>query len=218
MNTFELTAQPVVSYNLAYKQAEHDWSKESFKYIAEHREYDWELSWISENPNIDWNIIESTISRNANITRAVAQANQDNQLNWPISENQHINWDFIQVNPDDNWNLWRIRMNRMAGANGLVGATGSVGATGATGSVGATGANGLVGATGRNATEDSKKPTPEKREIFIRKQLQQWFSHSGLKEELMATVWHPRNIDKFHHWDPETFGGLSADNEEEGSF
>lgn len=199
MNTFELTAQPVVSYNLAYKQADHDWSKESFKYIAEHREYDWELSWISENPNIDWNIIESTISRNANITRAVAQANQDNQFNWPISENQHINWDFIQVNPDDNWNLWRIRMNRMAGANGLVGAT---------------------GATGRIATEDSKKPTPEKREIFIRKQLQQWFSHSGLKEELMATVWHPRNIGKFHHWDPETFGGLSADNEEEeeGSF
>ena len=31
------------------------------------------------------------------------------------------------------------------------------------------------------------------------------FKRSGLKQELMATVWHPINCDKFHYWDPETF-------------
>jgi hypothetical protein len=31
------------------------------------------------------------------------------------------------------------------------------------------------------------------------------FKCSKLKEELMATLWHPINFDKFHYWDPETF-------------
>ena len=31
------------------------------------------------------------------------------------------------------------------------------------------------------------------------------FKRSALKEQLMATVWHPINFDKFGHWDPETF-------------
>jgi hypothetical protein len=31
------------------------------------------------------------------------------------------------------------------------------------------------------------------------------FKRSALKEQLMATVWHPINCDKFHYWDPETF-------------
>jgi hypothetical protein len=41
---------------------------------------------------------------------------------------------------------------------------------------------------------------------FIRKELQKWFSRSSLKEELMANVWHPKNIDKFKYLDPDTFG------------
>ena len=31
------------------------------------------------------------------------------------------------------------------------------------------------------------------------------FKRSGLKEELMATLWHPINFNKFYYWDPETF-------------
>lgn len=31
------------------------------------------------------------------------------------------------------------------------------------------------------------------------------FKRSQLKEELMATLWHPNNFNHFIHWDPETF-------------
>jgi hypothetical protein len=40
---------------------------------------------------------------------------------------------------------------------------------------------------------------------FIRKGLQEWFRKSVLKEELMASVWHPRHFHKFHWMDPDTF-------------
>jgi hypothetical protein len=52
---------------------------------------------------------------------------------------------------------------------------------------------------------------PQNKSKYIRKQLQKWFSQSSLKEELMAKVWHPRNIDKFKYLDPETFGGLEEE-------
>jgi hypothetical protein len=29
------------------------------------------------------------------------------------------------------------------------------------------------------------------------------YFHNNVYEELMKYVWHPKNIDKFHHWDPE---------------
>ncbi len=41
---------------------------------------------------------------------------------------------------------------------------------------------------------------------YIRKELQQWFKQSELKAELIATVWHPKNYEKFKYLDPETFG------------
>jgi hypothetical protein len=31
----------------------------------------------------------------------------------------------------------------------------------------------------------------------------------------MASVWHPRNIHRFKHMDPETFGGMGEEEEEE---
>jgi hypothetical protein len=40
----------------------------------------------------------------------------------------------------------------------------------------------------------------------IRKDLQDKFKKSPLKEELMAVVWHPRNFEKFKYLDPEEFG------------
>lgn len=40
----------------------------------------------------------------------------------------------------------------------------------------------------------------------IRKELQENFKGSPLKEKLMAVVWHPRNFEKFKYLDPEEFG------------
>jgi hypothetical protein len=51
---------------------------------------------------------------------------------------------------------------------------------------------------------------------YIRADLQKWFSKSDIKQELMATVWHPRNINRFKYLDPETFGGMGEGEEEEG--
>jgi hypothetical protein len=56
---------------------------------------------------------------------------------------------------------------------------------------------------------------PNGKPEFIRKELQRWFSRSHLKEKLMATIWHPKNIDKFRHMDPDLFAGLYEDVEEE---
>jgi hypothetical protein len=50
---------------------------------------------------------------------------------------------------------------------------------------------------------------------FVCKELQKWFSQSSLKEEMMADIWHPRNINKFKYMDPEIFGGLGEQDEEE---
>ena len=44
------------------------------------------------------------------------------------------------------------------------------------------------------------------REKYIRTRFQEWFMRSELKAELMASVWHPRNFEKFKYLNPETFG------------
>jgi hypothetical protein len=43
------------------------------------------------------------------------------------------------------------------------------------------------------------------KENFIRKELSECFKKSELKEELMATIWHPKNFDKFRYLDPDLF-------------
>ena len=41
---------------------------------------------------------------------------------------------------------------------------------------------------------------------YIRKCYQTHFMSSGIAEELIANVWHPRNFERFKYLDPETFG------------
>ena len=41
---------------------------------------------------------------------------------------------------------------------------------------------------------------------FIRKCFQKHFMSSGIAEEIIAKVWHPRNFEKFKYLDPDTFG------------
>ncbi len=40
---------------------------------------------------------------------------------------------------------------------------------------------------------------------YIRQKMQQWFKKTDLKCELIATVWHPKNWNKFKYLDPEVF-------------
>jgi len=49
----------------------------------------------------------------------------------------------------------------------------------------------------------------------VREELQKWFSKSDLKQELMASVWHPRNIHRFKYLDPDTFVGMGEEDEED---
>jgi hypothetical protein len=46
----------------------------------------------------------------------------------------------------------------------------------------------------------------DRKNNYIRKRFQKHFMSSGLAEELMANVWHPRNFEKFKYLDLETFG------------
>jgi hypothetical protein len=51
----------------------------------------------------------------------------------------------------------------------------------------------------------SQNPMTNAKENFIRKELSELFKKSELKEELMATIWHPKNFEKFKYWDPDVF-------------
>ena len=44
------------------------------------------------------------------------------------------------------------------------------------------------------------------KEVFIRKEMQDAFAVSALKEELMQVVWHPRNLRRMHENGHELFG------------
>jgi len=54
----------------------------------------------------------------------------------------------------------------------------------------------------------SKNKMTNNKDQYIRRSLQNWFSRSSHKAELMAKVWHPRNSHKFAYLDPDTFGEL----------
>ena len=51
----------------------------------------------------------------------------------------------------------------------------------------------------------------EKKEMFFRKKLREWFKKSDLKRELIAKLWHPKKYKKYKYYDPEMF----SDGEEE---
>jgi hypothetical protein len=55
----------------------------------------------------------------------------------------------------------------------------------------------------------------EMKETIIRTALQNWFKTSAIKRQLIENVWHPRNLWKFPYLDPETFGGLADELQED---
>ena len=125
------------------------------------------------------------ISQNPNITIEIIRANLDHPWNWAkLTTHPNITWEIIQSNLDLPWRLKDFSRNP----------------------------NLTLAIVKANPDFDwcwlflSQNQMENDKPDVIRKELQQWFSRSNLKEELMATVWHPRNIHKFRYLDPDTFG------------
>ena len=90
-----------------------DWDeiskRASWEIILNNLEEDWEWYYVSENPNVTWNIINKfdkqwfcyqSVSVNVN-------NNPDYPWNWyGISMNPNITWEIIKNNPDQPWD-WR---------------------------------------------------------------------------------------------------------------
>lgn len=155
------------------------------------------------NPNITWDIVKNNmdipwnwldISENCNITWHIIKNNLNNNLynwNWgSISMNQNITWDIVESNPEMPWDYNGLSLNP-------------------------------------NITFEIIDANPDKpwiwtfiltnnfiKEIYMRRKLSDWFKRSELKEELMKAVWHPRNFWKFKYLDPETFGDINENNDD----
>jgi hypothetical protein len=157
---------------------------------------------ISEHKNITWDIIQANpyrlwnwfmVSKNPNITWDIIQANPEKPWNWHmVSQNPNITLEIIQANPYRPWDWDAVSLNPNINMytikeNPNLPWTFSI---------------------MRSPDVNNCKETLN----YIRMELQKWFSKSDLKQELMATVWHPRNIHRFKYLDPDTF----ASEEEEG--
>ena len=156
----------------------------------------WSEQWIKfikDNPDKNWDW--RAISCNPNITWKIIQDNPNMSWEWyAISAHPNITFDIVQNNPDEPWDWKHLSDNP-------------------------------------NINFDIVKNNPDKewdyyalssntmdmaRNNFTRKELQQWFKRSELKAELIATVWHPRNFEKFKYLDPDMFDdevGEEADDE-----
>lgn len=147
--------------------------------------------WRTEPDNPwDW----ETISKHPTITLEIILANPEKSWNWKyVSMNPNITCEIIRANPDKPW-FWPNVSNNP---------------------------NLTWEFVRENIDKDwcwtyvGRNPMNKSKEQFIRRDLQRWFSRSGLKEELMAKVWHPRNSHKFKYLDPEVFGGFAAEEGEE---
>jgi hypothetical protein len=59
----------------------------------------WDYGWLSENPNITWDII---------------QANPDKLFNYErISYNPNITWEIVDAHPEKDWDYFGLSFNPM---------------------------------------------------------------------------------------------------------
>ena len=110
-------------------------------------------------------------------------SDKDWKYDW-MSNSPNITWDIVQENPDKHWNYTALSSN--------------------------------PNIDWKIVQDNPDKPwdycalsrnemnTP--RNNYIRRKFQEWFKRSELKAELMASVWHPKNFEKFKYLDPDTFG------------
>ena len=137
---------------------------------------------IEAHPDKPWDW--EGISCNPNLTLEFIEAHSEKPWNWHgISRNPNITMEFIEAHPEKPWNWYGISRNP-------------------------------------NLTMEYIEAHPEMpwnwfgiswnsytrdKETFIRKELQNAFRTSALKEELMQVVWHPRNLQRMHDNGHELF-------------
>ncbi len=83
----------------------------------------WDYYWLSQNPNITWEIVRDNpdkdwdytmLSQNPNITWEIVQNNTDKPWDYSLlSQNPNITWDIVQNNPDKHWNYFSLSLNLM---------------------------------------------------------------------------------------------------------
>ena len=109
---------------MKYKDLEEEWTRQWFQFILDNLDKPWEWHYLSENPNITWEIIQANpdkdwswcmLSENPNITLDIIQANLDKPWNWfNLSSNPNISWEFIQSNLDKPWDWDDLSDNSMS--------------------------------------------------------------------------------------------------------
>ena len=120
----------------------------------------------------------SVISYTTIITWEIVQANPD--IDWDyhlLSRNPNITWEIVCENPDKPWDYNALSNNpnitwEIVDAN-----------------------------PDKNWDYDglATNPMPLAKNNYIRKCFQKHFTSSGLAEELISVVWHPRNFEKFKY-------------------
>ena len=76
-----------------YKKLEKHWSEYWAQFIIDNPNKLWNWNWLSGNPNLTWDIV---------------QTNLDKKWNWfNLSQNLNITWDIIQQNRDKPWD-WNL--------------------------------------------------------------------------------------------------------------
>jgi hypothetical protein len=174
--------------------------------IEENPNIQWDWEGLSSHPSLTWEIVQSLtnkpwdwkgISRHANITWDIIQKNKDKPWDWSsVGENSNVTWEIIQANTDIRWDWAQTSKNTNLTWDIVL-------------------ANPDTPWDWEALRSNKMRSGHAKaRYVFIRTRLQQWFSCSNLKEELMATVWHPRNIHRFKDLDPD-FQGCAAEEEED---
>jgi hypothetical protein len=167
----------------------------TWEIICDNPQIKWSWYAISSNQNITWDIICKNpdkpwdwdgISINPNITwEIILQLNTTVGWDWTeISKHPNITWEIVKANPTYPWDYSCMCSNpniswEIVNENTHI---------------------------NWDTLKLVENPMTGSKNNFIRKKMQQWFTKSELKEELMASVWHPRNFEKFKYLDPETFG------------
>lgn len=148
---------------------------------------------VSLNPNITWEIVQShpdiqwnwdMLSLNPNITWEIIQQNPNDPWNWELlAKNPNITWEIIQQNPDKHWDIKMFSENPNISFENVMEMKEQ---------------KYFFGGLFANSFD-------REREMFLRNKMQEWFIHSSLKEELMMTMWHPRNMKKWNGWGFDDF-------------
>lgn len=147
--------------------------------ISSHPNITWEI--INANPNCPWNWIG--VSSNPNITWNLVQANPEYPWNYDyLSKNKNITWDIIMQNKEKAWNWQGISENPNISWE-------------------------IIDANldkpwnwWKLNNNDMSKTKQFYIECRLRQYMQTWFQTSDVKKEMMETLFHPKNINKFKDW------------------